>query len=175
MVNVTGKTNKKTIIFQSIESKEFIDALIDDQSKRTGISIMRLIENALIDSFGFENPQLNEWCCGYCRVDATTSYTSLLPFLKTNADIFAFYKIICQTLGIGLVNAYIDFIPNNTNDNIDDNQFVENEFLSFDDKTLRENMDGFLYVNSALLNANPIRIKNIVGLLLHIYGHGGGR
>ena len=82
------KTNKKTIIFQSIETKEFCDALIQAESKRTGISIMRLIENALIDKFGFENQKLNEWCCSYGVNSASTDYMSLLPLLKNNSDVF---------------------------------------------------------------------------------------
>ena len=50
------KTNKKTIIFKSPEVKALCDALIQAQSKKTGIAIMRLIENALIKEFGFKVP-----------------------------------------------------------------------------------------------------------------------
>lgn len=162
-------TNKKTIIFQSVESKDFIDALIEDKSRQTGISIMRLIENALIDSFGFENKKLNEWCCSYCLDSPTTSYTSLLPFLPTSSDLFSFYRIICSYHDISLKDGFKAFASLNENDKISDDKAVERCFLSYAKPELTKLFDDFLYENSAFFDENPIPLKQIVSLLLNIY------
>lgn len=167
------KTNKKTIIFQSVAVKNFCDALIQAKSKKTGISIMRLIESALINEFGFDNGKLNEWCCEYCNDSATTSYMSLLRFLPDNNDVFILYKIICHHNKIALSNNIIgdDAIQNgSSNSNVSDDKVMAHKFLSLDRKDLDNLFYDFIYANSHTLDANPVPIEEIITLLLNVDG-----
>lgn len=173
-----NKTNKKTIIFQSVENKAFCDALIQAKSKKTGISIMRLIEDALINEFGFKNSKLNEWCCSYCNENATTSYMSLLRLLPDNNDIFVLYKIICRYADIALTN---DSVMNNQivlnvsgssvpNSDISDDKAIERIFMICERKDIEKVFYDFVYVNSNRLDEHPAPIEDIVQLLLNIDG-----
>lgn len=179
------KTNKKTIIFQSVEIKSFCDALIQAKSKKTGISIMRLIENALINEFGFKNDKLNEWCCEYCTDSATTSYMSLLRLLPNNNDIFVLYKMICHNIKMPMTNdtvmkntvvTNIMNSPNsngtNPNINISDDKTVERVFMLCDRKDLDKIFYDFVYSHSNTLDADPVPLEDIVSLLLNIDGRG---
>lgn len=178
-----NKTNKKTIIFQSVEIKTFCDALIQAKSKKTGISIMRLIENALIKEFGFKNDKLSEWCCEYCKDSATTSYMSLLRLLPDNSDIFVLYKTICSHVGISMTDNVVmnnpvimkhAADPENTssdqNSNISDNKMIERIFMLCDRKDLDNIFYDFVYGNSSILDTNPVPLENIVSLLLNVDG-----
>jgi len=174
------KTNKKTIIFQSAEIKDFCDALIYAKSKKTGISIMRLIENALINEFGFKNGKLSEWCCNYCKDSATTSYVSLLRLLPQNEDVFVLYKIICNYVGITLFNdameqhAVVKNIINNggRDSNISDEKAIERIFMLCDRKDLDKVFYDFNYGNSSKLDDEPVPLEDIVLLLLTVETRG---
>lgn len=177
-----NKTNKKTIIFQSVEIKSFCDALIQAKSKKTGVSIMRLIENALINQFGFKNDKLNEWCCEYCTDSATTSYMSLLRLLPNNSDIFVLYKMICRSINIPITNDTLmknQIISNvshanvnGQNMNISDDKAMERIFMLCDRKDLDKLFYDFVYNHSNVLDADPVPIEDIVSLLLIIDGRG---
>lgn len=175
------KTNKKTIIFQSIETKAFCDALIQAESKKTGISIMRLIENALIDKFGFENRKLNEWCCSYGTNSASTEYMSLLPLIKENSGVFALYKAVCTHANIPLSNNNVmqhNIIQNigdqaNANDvNVSDEKAIERIFNQCDRKELDKVFYDFVYENSKTLDAHEIPMDDMVTLLINIVKKG---
>ena len=176
------KTNKKTIIFQSSEIKTFCDALVQAKSKKTGVSIMRLIENALISEFGFKNEKLNDWCCEYCLDSATTSYMSLLRLLPENNDIFALYKMICHVAKIPMTNDMIMKNPviagltqsaaNQNSPNVSDEKIVERIFMLCDRKDLDKIFYDFLYSHSNTLDADPVLLEDIVSLLLIIDGRG---
>lgn len=182
------KTNKKTIIFQSVEIKSFCDALIQAKSKKTGVSIMRLIENALINEFGFKNDKLNEWCCEYCTDSATTSYMSLLRLLPNNSDIFVLYKMICHSANMSVTNdammknqivanIILQNSPNNPNVtnpniNVSDDKTVERVFMLCDRKDLDKIFYDFVYNHSNILDADPVPLEDIVSLLLNIDGRG---
>lgn len=171
MGNTTGN-NKKTIIFQTPEIKSFCDALVQAKSKKTGISIMRLIENALLNEFGFKNGKFNDWCCEYCVDSATTSYMSLLSLLQSNDDIFVLYKTICRHTDISIKtvmnNSAVSGLSQNGNFNISDDKTVERIFASYDKKDLDKIFYDFVYDNSALLDANPVPLDDIIPLLFSI-------
>lgn len=170
------KTNKKTIIFQSPEVKALCDALIQAQSKKTGIAIMRLIENALIKEFGFKDDKLTEWCREYCNDSATTSYMSLLRLLPDNSDLFNLYKVICQHTNIPMTN---DIIMKNpkvqqasiySDSHISEDKTVERIFMLCNRKDLDKIIYDFIYSNSNLLDTNPVPLENIVSILLTVDG-----
>jgi hypothetical protein len=174
------KTNKKTIIFQSSEIKAFCDALVQAKSKKTGVSIMRLIENALINEFGFKNDKLNDWCCEYSSDNVTTSYMSLLRLLPENNDIFVLYKMICHHVKIPMTNDVVMKNPainnlvvqNTNNSNISDDKIIERIFMLCDRKDLDKVFYDFAYSHSNALDANPVPLDDIVSLLLIIDGRG---
>lgn len=178
------KTNKKTIIFQSVEIKSFCDALVQAKSKKTGISIMRLIENALINEFGFKNDKLNDWCREYCADSATTSYMSLLRLLPDNSDIFVLYKMICHMSHIPVTNdtvmknpiimshGFMNMTNQSPNNNVSDDKAVERMFTMCDRKDLDKIFYDFIYNNSNVLDENPVSIDDIVPWLLSIDGRG---
>lgn len=174
------KTNKKTIIFQSVEVKSFCDALIQAESRKTGISIMRLIENALIKEFGFENDKLNEWCCCYCCDSATTSYMSLLQLLPDNDDVFVLYKMICNYVSLPIMN---DVLKNNdgvkkvmannnmqANSNVSDDKTAKRIFALCSRKELDKAFGDFVYSHSSILDKDAVPLEDIVTLLLNIEG-----
>jgi hypothetical protein len=149
---------------------------------------MRLIENALINEFGFKNDKFNEWCCEYCTDSATTSYMSLLRLLPDNSDIFVLYKLICRSIGISVKNDSIMrnlIIMNivssqnpphadNANSNISYEKEIERIFVLCDRKDLDKVFYDFAYSHSNDLDANPVQFEDIVALLLIIDGRGDG-
>ena len=172
-------TNKKTIIFQSVDSKSLCDALIQAKSKETGISIMRLIENALIKEFGFKNNKFTEWCREYSNCDATTAYVSLLNILPENSDIFAFYKLICRNNLLPIDNPRImqhpivvEMVKNDTepgsNVNISASKAVEHIFQLCSKKDLNKIFYDFTYGDSNILDAKPISLEDMVMFLHNI-------
>lgn len=52
---------KKTIIFSSIEKRELIETLIEDQSNCDGKKTSSIIENNLLDGLISKNPQVRFW------------------------------------------------------------------------------------------------------------------
>lgn len=175
------KNNKKSIIFRSDEVKSFCDTLIQMKSKKTGISIMRLIEDALIAEFGFINPKFTDWCLRYCDGGAGATYMSLAGMFDDNGDVFELYRLLCLAIGSPVDNPKVMEHPavQQAKKQITDEpggvsaiRAVERIFKSLDRNDLNSVLYDFTYANSKALDKNPVQIDDIAVLLLNIDGRG---